>query len=319
MSICVLVKTLFTDLMDFSQAALDVGTPAVVATRRVFEYITTNQPDAAEGLYPEEDIVGDVRFVDVCFSYPSRPDQVILNKLSLHIPQNTFAALVGTSGGGKSTIFVLLQRFYNASAGQVLVDGRNVRDLNPTYLRRHIGIVPQEPVLFSTSIKANVCYGRTAADFCALPSDGCKKDHTDVNTAITEVMAACELANAKEFVEELEDGYDTNVSKATLSGGQCQRLAIARAILARPQILLLDEATSALDSQSEALVRDALDKAMVGRTVIAIAHRLSTIQHADQILFLSYGQVLAAGRHAELLRDCDDYRVLVEKQNAPQN
>jgi subfamily B ATP-binding cassette protein MsbA len=193
-------------------------------------------------------------------------------------------ALVGPSGAGKTTLANLIPRFYDPTAGRILLDGADLRDLQVRSLRGLIGIVPQETLLFGSSVRENIRYGRLSA-------------------SEAEIEAAAQAANAHEFIRQLPQGYDTPVGERgiKLSGGQRQRIAIARAILKDPRILLLDEATSSLDSESEGLVREALERLMQGRTSVVIAHRLSTIQNADRIAVLESGRLVELGTHAELL------------------
>ncbi len=240
---------------------------------------------------------GRITFEAVRFAYPTRPDAEVLSGLDLEIRSGEVVALVGASGAGKSTVASLVGRLYDPSAGRVLLDGRDLRELDPAWLRAQIGVVPQEPVLFSASIEENVRYGRPGAS------------HADV-------VAACRAAHADTFVRAFPEGYATKVGERgqQLSGGQRQRIAIARAVLKDPRILLLDEATSALDSESEALVQDALEKLMIGRTAIVIAHRLSTVARADRVIVLEGGRVVEAGPHAALMDRGGPYRRLVEKQ-----
>ncbi|KOM33360.1 hypothetical protein LR48_Vigan01g291600 [Vigna angularis] len=205
-----------------------------------------------------EDIRGDIELREVCFSYPTRPDELIFNGFSLSIPSGTTAALVGQSGSGKSTVVSLIERFYDPHSGAVLIDGINLKEFQLKWIRQKIGLVSQEPVLFTCSIKENIAYGKDGA--------------TD-----EEIRAAAELANAAKFIDKLPQGLDTMVGEhgTQLSGGQKQRVAIARAILKDPRILLLDEATSALDAESERIVQEALDRIMINRTTVIVAHRLS--------------------------------------------
>jgi len=240
---------------------------------------------------------GRITFEAVRFAYPTRPDAEVLSGLDLEIRSGEVVALVGASGAGKSTVASLVGRLYDPSAGRVLLDGRDLRELDPAWLRAQIGVVPQEPVLFSASIEENVRYGRPGAS------------HEDV-------VAACRAAHADTFVRAFPDGYATKVGERgqQLSGGQRQRIAIARAVLKDPRILLLDEATSALDSESEALVQDALEKLMIGRTAIVIAHRLSTVARADRVVVLEGGRVVEAVPHAALMARGGPYRRLVERQ-----
>ncbi len=240
---------------------------------------------------------GHLSFEGVRFSYPTRPEAEVLAGIDLDLAQGEVVALVGASGAGKSTIAALVGRLYDPTAGRVLLDGRDLRELDPAWLREQIGVVPQEPILFSASIGENVRYGRPSASH-------------------DEIVAACRAAHADAFVRAFPDAYRTKVGERgqQLSGGQRQRIAIARAVLKNPRILLLDEATSALDAESEALVQDALEKLMVGRTAIVIAHRLSTVARADRVVVLEQGRVVESGPHAALMEQAGTYRRLVEKQ-----
>jgi ATP-binding cassette subfamily B protein len=221
---------------------------------------------------------------DVNFNYPSRPTQQALNGLTGEVRAGQTVAIVGPSGAGKSTLFSLLIRFYAPQDGEVLLDGVPLDQMDLTDLRQRVGVVPQEPVVFSGSVMDNIRYGRP--------------DATDLD-----VYAAAEAAFAHEFIAELPQGYDTYLGDrgVRLSGGQRQRIAIARAILKNPPMLLLDEATSALDANSERMVQAALEKAMQGRTTLVIAHRLATVQRADCIWVLDHGRLVEQGTHAELM------------------
>ncbi|XP_027172288.1 putative multidrug resistance protein [Coffea eugenioides] len=228
---------------------------------------------------------GEIEFKGVYFSYPSRPDTPVLQGLNLVFPAGKTVGLVGGSGSGKSTIVSLLQRFYDPIEGEIFLDGYKIKRLHLKWLRSQMGLVNQEPVLFATSIKENILFGRDGA-------------------SMEDMQTAAKAANAHDFIIKLPDAYDTQVGQfgVQLSGGQRQRIAIARALLRDPKILLLDEATSALDTQSENIVQQAIDNAAMGRTAIVIAHRLSTIRMADWIVVLQSGKVVESGTHNELMQ-----------------
>ncbi|CAM8927452.1 unnamed protein product [Rhodiola kirilowii] len=246
-----------------------------------------------------EDIKGDIDLKDVHFAYPARPEEQIFTGFSLSIASGTTVALVGQSGSGKSTVISLIERFYDPLAGEVLIDGINLKEFQLKWIRQRIGLVSQEPVLFTASIRDNIAYG---------------KDHATTE----EIKAAAELANAAKFIDKLPQGLDTMVGEhgTQLSGGQKQRVAIARAILKNPRILLLDEATSALDAESERVVQEALDRIMVNRTTVIVAHRLSTVRNADMIAVIHRGKMVEKGSHSELLQDSEGaYSQLIRLQD----
>lgn len=229
---------------------------------------------------------GRVEVKEAEFSYPTRRDVKILRRLNLSVASGERVALVGESGCGKSTVLQLIQRLYDLDHGSLELQGTNIQALNLPYVRSKLGIVAQEPVLFDRTIKENIEYG----------------DNERV-VSMEEVIAAARKANIHEFVSALPQGYDTRVGGkgSQLSGGQKQRVAIARVMVRNPRILLLDEATSALDMESEKVVQEALDKAMVGRTSITIAHRLTTIKDSDQIYVIEAGRMVECGTHQQLL------------------
>ncbi|CAL4975976.1 unnamed protein product [Urochloa decumbens] len=232
-----------------------------------------------------EDIKGDVELKDVYFSYPTRSEHLIFDGFSLQVPSGTTMALVGESGSGKSTVISLVERFYDPQAGQVLIDGIDIRRMKLEWIRGKISLVSQEPVLFSTTIRENIAYGME-------------------NLTLGEIKRATELANAAKFIDKLPNGLDTMVGErgTQLSGGQKQRIAIARAIVKNPRFLLLDEATSALDMESERVVQEALNRVMLERTTIIVAHRLSTVKNADVISVLQHGKTVEQGSHVELMK-----------------
>eukprot|EP00727_Mastigamoeba_balamuthi_P002635 m51a1_g12369 putative multidrug resistance protein 1 (1133) ;mRNA; r:597617-601723 len=243
------------------------------------------------------DFRGDIEFLNVDFEYPTRPGAPVLIGMSFRARPGQTVALVGSSGCGKSTVVALLERFYDACGGEVFVDSRPIASVDIEWLRSQIGLVGQEPVLFSGTIRENIAYGKPGADE-------------------EQIVAAAKAANADGFIRAFPQGYDTSIAEKglTLSGGQKQRIAIARALIKNPRVLLLDEATSALDAQSETAVQETLDKARCGRTTIVVAHRLSTIQNADAIVVMSKGQVVEIGTHRELLDHKGVYYKLVQNQ-----
>lgn len=272
------------------------------ATKRLFEILDTHsdiveQPDAAE----LDNVSGRITFDQVNFAYLDDPDSKILDDVSLEVAPGEVLALVGPSGAGKTTLVNLIPRFFDPSSGAICIDGRDLRSLKVESLRKSIGIVPQETLLFGSTVRENILYGR-------------------LDAGEEEVVDAARSANAHDFILQLPKGYDTPVGErgVKLSGGQRQRIAIARAILKDPRILLLDEATSSLDSESEGLVQEALERLMQGRTSMVIAHRLSTIQNADRIAVLDAGRIVEIGTHAELMEKDELYARLYRLQFRPE-
>ena len=242
-----------------------------------------------------EEFRSDITFESVDFSYKDN-DEKILKNINLVAKKGETVALVGNSGGGKSTLVNLIPRFFDVDAGEISIDGINVKDYKIKSLRKKIGIVPQETFLFGGTVLENIRYGNRKA-------------------SAEEVIEAAKKANAHEFIEKLEQGYETEIGErgVKLSGGQKQRISIARAILENPQILILDEATSALDNESEQLVQDALEKLMKGKTTFVIAHRLSTIINSDKIVVIQQGEIKEVGSHEELLDKDGIYKSLYNK------
>ncbi|CAA7051983.1 unnamed protein product, partial [Microthlaspi erraticum] len=274
---------------------------AVVAGERIIKVIERVPDIDSENTEGQtlENIIGEVQFNHVKFMYPSRPDTPIFEDLCLTIPSGKTVALVGGSGSGKSTVISLLQRFYDPIAGEILLDGVSIRELQVKWLRSQMGLVSQEPALFATSIEENILFGKEDA-------------------SMDEVVEAAKSSNAHDFISQFPHGYKTQVGErgVQMSGGQKQRIAIARAIIKSPKILLLDEATSALDSESERVVQEALDNATLGRTTIVIAHRLSTIRNADMIYAVHNGLIVETGTHEELMENKDgQYSSLVRLQH----
>lgn len=267
------------------------------ATERLREIL--DEPCESAGGEPDSSRVvsGELVAEGLTFSYPSRPEVQVLKGLDFTIAAGSKVAFVGPSGGGKSTLFALLQRLHEVDSGGLMLDGQSVAEWPLTQLRSSLAVVPQDVHLFGGTIGENISYGKPGSDREAVEN-------------------AAKEANADEFIKSFPEGYETLVGPrgVRLSGGQRQRIAIARAILADPKVLLLDEATSALDSESERLVQDALEKLMVGRTSLIIAHRLGTVRGCDRIYVLNQGQILESGTHEELLAADGTYRLLAETQ-----
>ena len=272
---------------------------AAGATERLVELLHVDSHIVApsQNSASTQSLSAEVKFDDVTFCYPSRPDQAAIKQLQLIAEEGKVLALVGPSGAGKTTLFELLQRFYDPQSGKVTLGGVDIRQFEPGELRQQMALVPQQPALFSHDVFHNIRYGNPQA--------------TD-----EQVIEAAKKAHAHEFIQNLPDGYNSFLGErgVRLSGGQRQRIAIARAILKDPKILLLDEATSALDSESEYHVQLALEELMRGRTTLIIAHRLSTIQHADHIAVFDQGQLVDIGDHTSLMQSSELYQRLVELQ-----
>jgi len=271
---------------------------AAGATERLFELLDA-RPEIVAPSAPQAVPAAPrtVEFDGVTFAYAARPETPALERFSLRIAAGERVALVGPSGAGKSTVLALLLRFYDPQAGAVRIDSTDLRDMDPRAARARVAVVPQEPVIFAASVLDNVRYGRPTA-------------------TRAEAERACEQAFALEFIARLPQGMDTPLGErgVTLSGGQRQRLSIARALLADRPILLLDEATSSLDAESERMVQQALERLERGRTTLVIAHRLATVQHADRIVVMDRGTIVAQGTHAELMRQGGLYASLAQLQ-----
>jgi subfamily B ATP-binding cassette protein MsbA len=269
---------------------------ALASAERIFA-ITDTRPEIIEK--PDAVVIDEfkasLRFDNVSFAYE---DEMVLKNISFELEKGKTIALVGKSGGGKSTIADLIPRFYDPSEGEIFLEGVNLKDCQIESVRRHMGIVTQQSILFNDTVFNNIAFGQE-------------------NPSEEDVIRAAKIANAHEFIMEMENGYQTNVGEdgAKLSGGQRQRLSIARAVMANPPILILDEATSALDSHSEMLVQEAITNLMENRTSLVIAHRLSTIQHADEILVVDRGEIVERGTHDQLIAKKGVYFALREIQD----
>ncbi|HAS57375.1 MAG TPA: multidrug ABC transporter ATP-binding protein [Algoriphagus sp.] len=261
---------------------------AIGSSERVLEILDEKVEESSE--FRVDNLEGKIEFEQVVFSYPTRPELQVLKDLSFYVNPGEKIALAGHSGAGKSTIIQLLLKFYEVHQGEIKIDGQNLNRWNLEQLRSHIGMVPQEVLLFGGSIRENIAYAKP-------------------NASEEEIIMAAKKANAWQFISQFPEGLDTLVGErgVKLSGGQRQRVAIARAILKDPSILILDEATSSLDAESEHLVQEALDELMKGRTTIIIAHRLATIRKVDRIYVLSEGKIVEQGNHLQLLEQEDGF------------
>ncbi|EJD75434.1 ABC transporter, variant [Loa loa] len=279
------ISYVFTGLME-----------SVGASRKVFEYMM-RKPKILRVGTKKTPINGEVKFDSVSFTYASRPNNPVLQDVSFTVHPGQTVALVGPSGGGKSSIVSLIEHFYECDKGCVLIDGNPVADYDHEYIHQKIALVAQDPILYEGTVRDNIIYG----------CDWATED---------DVLNAAKIANAHNFIMETEKQYDTNCGERgiQLSGGQKQRIAIARALVRHPAILILDEATSALDAESEHVIQDAIARCSKDKTVIVIAHRLSTVENADQIIVISKGQVVQQGRHENLLEQDGIYRALVHRQ-----
>ena len=293
----ILFAQLIPPAKNFSSASYNIR-KGLASAQRIFEVMDADVSIAEKGnAISIKEFKTEIEFKNVGFSYHNFDDKKILQSVNLKVDKGKMIALVGQSGAGKTTMVDLLPRFYDVSEGEILIDGKNIRDYKLKDLRGLFGMVSQESILFNDSVFNNIAFGME-------------------NITREKVMDAAKIANAHDFIMKLEHGYDSTIGDrgGKLSGGERQRLTIARAVLKNPPILILDEATSSLDSNSEKLVQDALLKLMKGRTTVVIAHRLSTIQYADEIIVMQDGKVSERGNHIGLMAKEGIYKKLVELQ-----
>ena len=295
----VILYSIINPLKEFSKAGYNI--PKGLASMERVDKILMAENDIIDPENPKriESFEHQIEFRNVSFAYKNGKDlHYVLKDINLVIPKGKTIAIVGQSGSGKSTLVDLIPRYYDVQEGEVLIDGINVKDLGVHDLRKLIGNVNQEAILFNDSFRNNISFGVE-------------------NATQEEIESASKIANAHEFIMQSEEGYDTNIGDrgGRLSGGQRQRVSIARAILKNPPILILDEATSALDTESERLVQDALERLMKTRTTVAIAHRLSTIKNSDEICVLHEGRIVERGTHQELLKLDGYYKKLNDMQS----
>ena len=302
----------------------DDGTDKTATAAAATNTTTLGAPlcdDDEEHMHQEDDTKQAiaVQFLGVDFAYASDRDKQVLRNITFDIPARHCVALVGRSGHGKSTIISLLERFYEPTAGQILVFGRDIAHMPLEELRRLVAVVPQEPVMFSESIAANIAYGEAPYDSTYFGARPTRRTHVRRFSKLQRmrIETAARQANAHEFIVKLAHSYDSLVSRVSLSGGQKQRIAIARALYREPKIILLDEFTSALDAESERLVGEALQNVMRGRTVIMISHKSSTIRDATSALVIADGRVIQRGTHTELLSVPGLYRTLMGARRLP--